>query len=300
MVCLEWLIIDDSSWPVRFVLVGGEANYFNALVKFSVSHRTADSMIFVFQYHVVGILIDQPTNRRLTDPVKVQVASLVMIAVGLLYNGVLAACSRFVGLAWTHDEGVVSKLPPVIWISCFANMGQAVVHIFSGALNGCRRQKEGSWVATLLYGLIGIPGPWLFALSMRWGVAGLWATKLIVVVLEMALLGALVAQLDWQQEVERAMEVVQRTKRGPQGNLPFARDGGPQTNLSISDDGESQTNLSMSRDGGSQTNLSISRDGGSQTNLSISYDGESQTNLSIGHDGINLSKGQAGGSEESE
>ncbi|CAD7701809.1 unnamed protein product [Ostreobium quekettii] len=177
------------------------ARSFNAGLAFAVAHEIGAGNAIQAKYTV-------------------RAAFFIMFGVSLLYNCVVLASSKVIGYIWTNDQGVVSRLPSVLLLACATSICQTLAHIFTGVLNGVRRQKEGSRIVSVIYPLLGIPGPWLFSFYLGWGVIGLWTTRLIVVILEVILLGRVVMRLNWEGEVQRAMEVVERQKRDSQPDLP--------------------------------------------------------------------------------
>ncbi|KAL6608072.1 hypothetical protein ACP70R_041135 [Stipagrostis hirtigluma subsp. patula] len=138
----------------------------------------------------------------------VSVALSVTICSAVLVSVTLLALRRFVGIAFSNEEEVISyvtRMVPLLSISVISDSLQGVL---SGVSRGCGWQHLGAYVNLGAFYLVGIPVALVLGFAMHLGGAGFWMGMIAGGATQVILLSVITAMTNWGQMSDKARDRV--------------------------------------------------------------------------------------------
>lgn len=136
-------------------------------------------------------------------------AVLSVVFGGLISTALLAGRYRIGGL-FNSDEQVIALVAEVIPYVALFQIADGLNGSCGGALRGMGRQWVGAVVNSVSYYGGALPGGIWLAFNGGWGLAGLWMGQCVALSLVGVLEWVIVGMSDWEEEVVKAVERLER------------------------------------------------------------------------------------------
>ncbi|KAI4386617.1 hypothetical protein MLD38_004535 [Melastoma candidum] len=131
-------------------------------------------------------------------------------SVGVVFWILCLAFGRKLAYVFTSDEEVIEEVSNLVVLLAFTILLNSIQPSQSGVAVGSGRQAKVAWVNIISYYVIGIPSGVLLAYVAHLGVMGIWIGMLIGRVMQTIWLGFMIWRTDWDEQVEKASERLNR------------------------------------------------------------------------------------------
>ncbi|KAI4381591.1 hypothetical protein MLD38_007651 [Melastoma candidum] len=126
--------------------------------------------------------------------------------VGVVFWILCLAFGRDLAYVFTSDEEVIEEVSNLVVLLAFAILINSVQPSQSGVAVGSGRQAQVAWVNIISYYVIGVPSGVLLAFVAHLGITGIWIGMMIGRATQTIWLGFMIWRTDWDEQVERASE----------------------------------------------------------------------------------------------
>ncbi|KAI4379808.1 hypothetical protein MLD38_006055 [Melastoma candidum] len=140
----------------------------------------------------------------------VRVVLATSLSIGVFIWAMCLIFGRDIGYIFTTDEDVVESISSLSVLLAFTILLNSVQPVFSGVAVGCGRQTMVAWVNLASYYLVGIPLGLVLAYVAHLEVRGIWIGMISGVALQTLVLGFVIWRTDWDEQVKRASERLNR------------------------------------------------------------------------------------------
>ncbi|XP_062175359.1 protein DETOXIFICATION 24-like [Alnus glutinosa] len=209
MLCLElWYN------AVLVLLAGYLKNATVAISAFSICLNIIawDFMVSVGFLTAASVRVSNELGRGDAEAAKfaVKVVTSISVCLGVVFWILCLVFGPKIGYLFTSDEEVaeaVSDLSILLSLSVLLNSVQPVL---SGVAVGAGRQSVVAFINIGCYFLIGVPAGALLGYVADLGIKGLWIGMIIGVVMQSLVLGYITFKTDWNEQVMKASERLNR------------------------------------------------------------------------------------------
>ncbi|KAI4386615.1 hypothetical protein MLD38_004533 [Melastoma candidum] len=140
--------------------------------------------------------------------VKINLANSV--GVGVVFAVLCLCFGRQISCIFTSEEAVVEMVSSLSVLLCLTILVYSAQPVYCGVAIGCGRQTTAAWVNFVSFYIIGIPVGVGLAYVALWEVKGMWIGLLVGLATQTVILAILVWKTNWEEQVEKAQERVNR------------------------------------------------------------------------------------------
>lgn len=129
---------------------------------------------------------------------------LMALCVGIIPCTLLFTMRYQWGSLFTSDEKVIEIVGHVLTVASFFQLFDCFNAVCGGLLEGSGRQKQGGWMNSIAYYLIGLPLALILTFKFNFGLIGLWSGMLVGQLLIAGIVCWLILRTDWDRQVKKA------------------------------------------------------------------------------------------------
>ncbi|XVF42693.1 hypothetical protein PTKIN_Ptkin01aG0385000 [Pterospermum kingtungense] len=205
MLCLElWY------YAVLVLLAGYMQNATTAISAFSICLNIIawEFMLCLGFFASASVRVSNELGNANAKAAKFSIKVIICtsITIGVFFWVLCLSFGHQIGYLFTTDKEVVESVADLSVLLSFSVLLNSVQSVLSGVAVGAGRQSIVAYVNVCSYYIVGVPLGILLGYVAHLEVKGIWIGMLIGVVIQTSALGYITFRTDWEEQVKRASE----------------------------------------------------------------------------------------------
>ncbi|CAM8984839.1 unnamed protein product [Rhodiola kirilowii] len=218
MLCLElWYT------AILVLLAGYMSDAATALSAFSICINII-GWVFRINIGFLGttcVRVSNELGMRNAESVKysIKVILSTSLSIGIVFWVLCLVFGHKIGYLFTNDQDVAEQVSSLSIFLAFSILLNSIQPVFSGVAIGAGWQSKAAWVNLGSYYAIGVPLGVLLAYLVHLKIRGIWIGMLFGVAVQTLVLGYLTWKTDWDDQVRKVSERLNRWSEEPTQEL---------------------------------------------------------------------------------